>query len=144
MQCVAMLTRWSFLGSIVHAQIAQICPASNVCYSLNIPDTTASSGNGDIYFQITAPTSYTWVALGQGSQMAGANIFVLYTDASGTNVTLSPRLGTGHVQPKYNSNAQVSLLEGTTVSNGIMTANVRCMWLSSRSRYLKTTLMTFL
>ncbi|GAB7353118.1 hypothetical protein MBLNU459_g3657t1 [Dothideomycetes sp. NU459] len=114
------------LGSTVYAQTAQTCPKTNVCYSLNIPDSTASSGTGDIYFQISAPTSYAWVALGQGTQMSGANIFVLYQDASGTNVTISPRLGTGHSQPQYNSAAQVTLLAGSGVSNGIMTANVRC------------------
>ena len=58
--------------------------------------------------------------------MSGSQMFVLYTDSSGTNVTLSPRLGTGHVEPQYNSAAQVTLLDGTGVSNGKMTANFRC------------------
>lgn len=58
--------------------------------------------------------------------MSGSNIFVMYQDASGTNVTISPRLGTGHVEPEYNSAAEVTLLAGSGVSNGIMTANVRC------------------
>lgn len=64
--------------------------------------------------------------------MSGSNIFVLYQDASGTNVTLSPRLGTGHQQPNYNSAADVTLLAGSGVSNGMMTANVRCMSLLIR------------
>ena len=59
--------------------------------------------------------------------MAGANMFIIYSDASGMNVTLSPRLGRGNFQPNYDSQAQVSLLEGSGVSNGMMTANVRCM-----------------
>lgn len=58
--------------------------------------------------------------------MSGANMFVLYTDASGTNVTLSPRLGTGHVEPEYNSAAQVTILDGTGVSDDTMTVNFRC------------------
>lgn len=58
--------------------------------------------------------------------MTGANIFIIYTDAAGTNVTLSPRLGTGQVEPKYDSAAQVTLLAGSGVSNGVMTANVKC------------------
>ena len=59
--------------------------------------------------------------------MAGAQIFVMYTDGSGSNVTLSPRLGGGgHVMPTYNSNAQVTLLDGSGVSNGQMTANFKC------------------
>lgn len=58
--------------------------------------------------------------------MAGSNIFILYTDASGSNVTLSPRLGVGEVEPNHDTSAQVTLLEGTGISNGVMTANVMC------------------
>ncbi|EME88125.1 uncharacterized protein MYCFIDRAFT_129139, partial [Pseudocercospora fijiensis CIRAD86] len=102
------------------------CPESDICYSLNIPESTASSGNGDIFFQLSAPTTYSWLALGQGSSMSGSNIFVMYTSAGGKNVTLSPRLGTGHVEPQHDTNAQVELLEGSGISNGKMVANVRC------------------
>lgn len=59
----------------------QTCPSSDpqLCYAVNIPDATASSGNGDIYFQISAPTKYQWASLGQGNNgMSGANIFVMY------------------------------------------------------------------
>ncbi|KAF2091532.1 iron reductase domain protein, partial [Saccharata proteae CBS 121410] len=114
------------LGSTAFAQTSKVCPNSDICYQLNIPSDTASSGNGDIFFQLSAPTSYSWVALGQGDQMAGSNIFVMYTSSSGNNVTLSPRLGTGHNQPKYDGDAQVYLLDGSGVTNGQMVANVRC------------------
>lgn len=120
-------------ASLSTAQIVQECPSSDICYSLSVPDTTSSAGSGDIYFQIQAPTTYEWVALGQGSSMSGANIFVLYTDSTGQNVTLSPRLGTGNVQPRHNSAAQAELLEGTGVADGVMTANVRCSSCSSWS-----------
>lgn len=58
--------------------------------------------------------------------MAGSNIFVVYTSADGQNVTVSPRLGVGHVEPQHNSDAQIEILGGSGVSNGMMTANVRC------------------
>ena len=61
--------------------------------------------------------------------MDGANIFVVYADASGSNVTLSPRLGKGEVQPNFDSASQVFLLEGSGIANNVMTANVRCTWL---------------
>ncbi|KAH7082403.1 hypothetical protein FB567DRAFT_105717 [Paraphoma chrysanthemicola] len=108
------------------AQVASVCPDTNVCFRLNIPENTASSGSGNIFFSISAPSSYEWVALGQGRQMSGANMFLVYTNAAGTNVTLSPRTASGYNPPTLNSNAQVTLLEGSGVSNGIMTANVRC------------------
>jgi len=59
--------------------------------------------------------------------MAGANIFIIYADASGKNITLSPRLGLGNMQPDYDSQAVVSVLDGTGIEGGMMTANVRCM-----------------
>ncbi|KAK4541735.1 hypothetical protein LTR36_007444 [Oleoguttula mirabilis] len=115
------------LASTALASIASTCPESDICYQLNIPSsTTASSGTGDVFFQLSASTAYQWVALGQGSQMAGSNIFVMYTSSSGTNVTVSPRLGIGHVQPQHDTDAHITVLQGSGVSNGRMTANVRC------------------
>lgn len=86
---------------------------------------TASSGSGPIFFQIQAPGTLQWIGLGQGTRMAGANMFVLYS-SSGDNVTLSPRSGLGHSMPESNPEAQVTVLEGTGIENGTMTANVRC------------------
>jgi hypothetical protein len=58
--------------------------------------------------------------------MSGSNMFVVYADGSG-NVTVSPRLGTGHVEPDFNSDARITVLEGSGVqSNGGLTANIRC------------------
>ena len=95
-------------------------------YAVNIPSSTASGNGNTIYFQLKAPSGTQWVGLGQGSQMAGANIFMVYA-ASSSNVTLSNRLGTGEQQPSYPSTAQITLLDGTEVgSDGSMTANVRC------------------
>lgn len=58
--------------------------------------------------------------------MRNSNIFIIYADSSGSNVTLSPRLGEGEVEPEFNPDAQVSLLEGSGIADGVMTANVRC------------------
>ncbi|CAI6333812.1 unnamed protein product [Periconia digitata] len=113
------------LASHASAQVASVCPSTDVCFKLNIPESTTSSGNGDIFFQLSAPSTYEWVALGQGESMSGSNIFVMYTAGNG-NVTVSPRLGRGHQMPEFNSNAQITLLEGSGVSNGKMVANVRC------------------
>jgi hypothetical protein len=107
-------------------QVASVKPTSNdVTYKLNIPENTASSGSGDIFFQLSAPSTYEWVALGLGTRMSGSNIFVVYTSGDG-NVTLSPRLASGYSQPSYNGDAQVTLLEGSGVSDGKMIANVKC------------------
>ncbi|KAL9612977.1 MAG: hypothetical protein Q9167_002454 [Letrouitia subvulpina] len=117
------------LASAALAQVAKFCPSGEsgaICYRVNVPDTTASSGNGDIFFQILGPSSKQWIALGQGHGMMGTNIFIIYADPSGKNVTLSPRLGKGYYQPRHDQDAQVSLLEGSGIQNGQMVANVRC------------------
>ncbi|KAL4915446.1 hypothetical protein BDW62DRAFT_124181 [Aspergillus aurantiobrunneus] len=115
------------LCSLAAAQIDTFSPEgqNDIFYSITTPEQTASSGSGPIFFQIRAPTTLEWVALGQGTQMAGADIFILYS-APSENVTISPRSGTGHVPPQYNSDAQLFLLEGSGIQDGVMTANVRC------------------
>lgn len=107
-------------------QLASQCVTGNVCYSVNIPENSASSGDGDIFFQISGPSDFQYIALGQGTQMAGANIFIIYADESGTNVTLSPRLGKGNREPDADDSGQATLLSGSGIANGKMTANVRC------------------
>ncbi|KAK7745437.1 hypothetical protein SLS53_002935 [Cytospora paraplurivora] len=106
------------------AAAAVLC---DICYAVGIPQTTASSGSGNIYFQISAPTSYQWVALGTGQHMAGANIFLMYQDGNG-NVTVSPRQATGHFEPQYEAAtaSKIELLSGSGVSGETMVANVRC------------------
>ena len=58
--------------------------------------------------------------------MSGSNIFVMYASSDGKNITVSPRLGMGHLMPKYNTAAEIEVLEGSGVADGIMTANVKC------------------
>ena len=122
------------LNACLHADAASVqagtvsyCPADNICYAVGIPSTTASSGSGDVYFQISAPTSYEWVALGTGEKMAGANIFLMYQDGSG-NVTVSSRQATGHTEPEYDAStaSTLELLSGSGVTGDTMVANVRC------------------
>ncbi len=91
---------------------------------------SAAANSGNIYFQMTAPVSYQWVALGTGSGMSGSNIFVMYQDGKG-NLTLSPRRGTFHTTPPLDTSstgAKLTLLAGSGVSSDgkTMTANVAC------------------
>ncbi|TVY19964.1 Cytochrome b561 and DOMON domain-containing protein, partial [Lachnellula arida] len=99
-------------------------------YSVGIPPNSpiSTSSPGGIYFSLSAPTSYQWIGLGIGKQMAGATIFVMYADGNG-NVTISGRDGgQGHVEPELDSAlmAGVTLLEGSGVNGSVMTANVHC------------------
>ncbi|KUJ19843.1 CBD9-like protein [Mollisia scopiformis] len=126
MQFSSLLGALALASCGVVAQNVTYCPSGNVCYAVNVPATTASSGSGDIYFQITGPSTLSWIGLGQGTSMTGANIFMIYANSAGDNVTLSPRLGSGNRQPESDTTTDVTLLGGSGISNGVMTANVRC------------------
>ncbi|KAK1768357.1 hypothetical protein QBC33DRAFT_577423 [Phialemonium atrogriseum] len=109
---------------------AVLCSGNGVCFSVGVPSSSASAGSGNIYFQITAPTSAQWVAMGPGTDMADSYMFIMYEDGKG-NVTLSPRQGTRHVPPRLDTSAsaaKLTLLAGSGVSSDgrTMTANVAC------------------
>ncbi|RDW89261.1 hypothetical protein BP6252_01293 [Coleophoma cylindrospora] len=108
-------------------------------FAVSIPQGTASSGSGDIYFQIQAPSSYAWASMGIGSAMAGASIFIMYADGNG-NVTISGRNGgQGHVEPTLDSSLDLTLLAGSGISGGVMTANVLCTSCTGSSKLSSTT-----
>lgn len=112
-------------ATTVSAQLSTFDAGNGISYAVSVPDATAKSGSGDYFFQLSGPSSYQWIALGVGDTMPGSSIFVMYADGSG-NVTVSPRLGVGFVEPEHNPQAKLTLLEGTGIANGTMTANVKC------------------
>ncbi|KAF5006082.1 hypothetical protein FDECE_7523 [Fusarium decemcellulare] len=108
------------------AVTSSYCPNSgDVCFRWGVPEAAISSGSGNVYFQISSPTTNSWAAVGIGSRMSGSEIFVIYQDGNG-NVTLSPRSGTGHTMPQYGERSGIELLAGSGVDGDTMTANVRC------------------
>lgn len=120
------------LATAVVAQNSTYCTSTNnVCYSVNVPE-ASSGGTGNIFFQITGPSTMSWIGLGQGSQMQGANIFMIFADSTGSNVTLSPRLGTGNHEPQSDLATNVTLLGGSGISDGVMTANIMCEYMCLR------------
>lgn len=76
------------------------------------------------------PASGSWYGFGFGTGMAGSLMFIMYTSQDGKNVTISPRLGTGHVMPLYTGIVGYSMLEGSGIINDTlgtnMVANIRC------------------
>ncbi|KAK8083790.1 hypothetical protein PG996_002571 [Apiospora saccharicola] len=93
----------------------------DICYSIGVSDSS-------VYLQLLSPSTYTWVAIGTGSEMAGSDMLVVYQDGHG-NVTLSPRKGTGHDQPRQDSDsatAKLSLQAGSGVSGNTMRVNLMC------------------
>ncbi|KAJ5363479.1 uncharacterized protein N7496_009192 [Penicillium cataractarum] len=121
-----LLAYWLSSLSLVSAQFQGFNPFGNneLTYTIRVPQGTAKSSIGPIYFQMNSTRPVEWLALGQGAAMHGSSMFVVYT--SGENVTLSPRAGTGHYEPLYDKHSQASLINGSGVHNGVITANIRC------------------
>ena len=99
--------------------------SDDIRFQWGVPEKSASSGSADFYFRLDAPVSYSWVGLGIGSSMMGADIFLMYQDGDG-NVTLSTRKAEGHKMPEYSEMSGVKLTGGSGVTNGRMVANVHC------------------
>jgi hypothetical protein len=53
---------------------------SNYTFALNIPD-----GSTDLYFHLSGPTSYSWIAVGTGSKMQDSLMIVIYSNADGSS-----------------------------------------------------------
>jgi len=105
---------------------ANLCPVDQeFCVRVGVPQTAAQAGQGNVYFQMQALESYTWAGIGTGSSMSGSNMFIIYADGSG-NVTVSPRKGSGHSQPRASNDVSIEVLEGSGINGGIMTANFLC------------------
>lgn len=110
----------------VWSAAASFCPGgAQVCFRWGVPDAAAKSGSGNLYFQLRAPTNYSWIGLGTGSQMEGSDMFVMYASGN-NNVTLSTRSGTGHVMPEHVARNDVQLIEGSGIHDGHMVANIQC------------------
>lgn len=124
--CTALSSASNSTVTSGQAAVLTTCPETDVCFSINIPEQSATSGSGDIYFQLSAPTTYSWVGLAQGTMMSNANMFIVYTSADQMNVTLSPRQTSGHVMPVHDTSADIALLPDSGIFNGRMVANVRC------------------
>ncbi|KAK8070118.1 hypothetical protein PG994_006734 [Apiospora phragmitis] len=126
----AVLSALASYAALTHAATQQTCPTTDVCFAVGVPQASASSDSGNIYFQLSGPTTYSWIALGTGTQMADSNMFVMYQDGSG-NVTISPRQGTNHQMPVLDTSgtaARLTLLAGSGVVDGgkTMRANIAC------------------
>jgi hypothetical protein len=92
-------------------------------FALNVPNNSSN----ELFFHLEGPSDQSWIAVGLGSRtMAGTLILLVYSSSNGKNVTLSPRLTQGHVEPSYTSTVDVKILPGSGISNGLMTVNALC------------------
>ncbi|KAH8820884.1 hypothetical protein F5884DRAFT_850131 [Xylogone sp. PMI_703] len=120
------------LHTVAHTVQAASVPASGfvshnpaISFSLNIPDDSSE----DLYFSLSGSTSYSYIAVGMGSdKMEGSLIFLLYTSSHGNSITLSPRVTDGHTEPTYTSKVEYTILDNSGINkvNKTMTVNAKC------------------
>ncbi|KAI1207351.1 putative iron reductase domain protein [Annulohypoxylon truncatum] len=101
-----------------------VTPEQNLAFALNVP----SESTTDLYFSLMMTTSTSWGAIGLGSHMAGALMFVVYPSQSGNSLTISPRIATGHTEPVYTPEIDIEMMPGTGRDNStnMFTFNGRC------------------
>lgn len=97
----------------------------NLTFSIVLPD--APRDPDTFGFYLSAPHGNSWIAVGFGDEMNDSFMLVAYTDTSGKNVTLSPRLGTGHVEPSYYKNSTMSIeIKDCAIRDGRYVINAIC------------------
>ncbi|PSS27468.1 hypothetical protein M430DRAFT_54983 [Amorphotheca resinae ATCC 22711] len=120
---VALVSSTAFAISTTTAS-GFVAKDGSVAFALNIPQDDESN---DLYFSVSGPSSSSWIAVGMGNnKMDDTLMFLVYSDPTGKNITLSPRLSYGHVEPSYTSNLTIHVLSGSGISNNKMTANAMC------------------
>lgn len=63
--------------------------------------------NGDIYFHMSGPVTHSWLGVGIGKEMKDSFMLLAYPSADGLEVTISPRIATGHTEPTYDPSFQI-------------------------------------
>ena len=95
----------------------------SVSFGLNVP-----TDSSDLYFSLSGPDDRSWIAVGMGSREMDKSFMIMaYRASNGNNVTISPRLSSGHTEPIWTSNSTIEVLPGTGIFNGSIVANGRCV-----------------
>lgn len=56
-------------------------PSSNYTFAVNIPENSE-----DVYFHLSGPTEYSWIAVGTGNQMKDSLMIILYSNEHGDSM----------------------------------------------------------
>ncbi|CAL8584481.1 hypothetical protein XPA_010075 [Xanthoria parietina] len=90
---------------------------ANLTFSINL-HADPSSPN-DFGFYLSAPSANSWIAIGFGDRMKDSFMLIAYPSKDGNKLTLSPRLGSGHVEPShYNNNTMSIDLRQSEIQDG--------------------------
>ncbi|EPS40423.1 hypothetical protein H072_5730 [Dactylellina haptotyla CBS 200.50] len=101
-------------------------PTGKFCVSVVMPLTTAREDDGYMLIRVTGAAAKGWTAVGIGNRMAGSLMFIIYPGTASANVTVSPRLSSGQIAPHYYPQTDVTILEGSGIIDGQITALFTC------------------
>lgn len=125
------------------------CPIPSYCFSLEVPDATLASGTGDIFLYITGPAAYAEITLAHHGNDRH-DYFRVLTDAQAPYVAVnrttvnnkldfttgSPtRLGLLSTNNQIDFAGAVEILPSSSVKDGEVEADIRCMRIAKNSEY---------
>lgn len=104
-------------------------------FALNVVPET-----GDVYFHMSAyaaiqsnTTAFSWMGIGFGSQMKESLMLIAYPSSNGIDLTISPRIATGHSEPEFQEDIVIEKIftdayapAANKVEHGIMIAHAVC------------------
>ncbi|KAF1973819.1 CBD9-like protein [Bimuria novae-zelandiae CBS 107.79] len=128
-----MFSRWAralvvaLFATSVYAQQKKSPPASTFFYDKTETQFSLSlaSDSSDVYIHFASP-AYSWVGVGFGEGMRDSLMLVMYLNADGDNVTVSPRYGHSHAEPELAPDIKLELLNGTGIQDEMFVLNALC------------------
>ncbi|KAF1945839.1 CBD9-like protein [Clathrospora elynae] len=119
----------AFVPALISAQnaTANVTAASTLFleetetqFSVNV-----ANNSDDVNIFFTSP-AYSWVGVGFGEKMEDSLMLIMYPNAHGDNVTISPRIGSKQSEPSFSSSISIDILPGTTINDSMLILNARC------------------
>lgn len=121
-----LLALLAFWLPFVHAQGPAVSASTfylaetETQFSVNI-----ANDSSHVFLYFTSP-AYSWVGVGFGEGMRNSFMLIMYASKDGNNVTLSPRLATGHSEPSVMPDVQLETLNGTGIFDDMFVLKAVC------------------
>ena len=110
-------------ASAQDAASASTTVGGGLSFAINVP----SNSSDALFLNFRLPAGRTsWGAFGLGSSMTDTLMFVVYPNAAGNGITVSPRLSTGHVMPQHDDSVKFTLLPGSGIENDSYSVKGMC------------------
>ncbi|KAF2853995.1 iron reductase domain protein, partial [Plenodomus tracheiphilus IPT5] len=89
-------------------------------FSVNV-----ANDSSDVFLYFSSP-AYSWVGFGFGGKMENSLMFIMYPNAKGDNITISPRLGSTNSEPTFHPTITLDILPETQINDSQLILAARC------------------